>query len=316
MKLKFDSTQPFQLQAVSSFVELFDGQPLQQGDYTVEINTSIQVGQGSMFQSELGLGNNLILSNEVILDNLHTIQERNDLDATSESEFANNGLNFSVEMETGTGKTYVYLRTIFELSQKYGFKKYIIVVPSVAIREGTIKNIEITEDHFKALYNNIEFEYFVYDSKKANRLRQFATSNQLQIMIINIDAFNKDTNIFNQERNQLNGFSPKDFINAVKPFVLIDEPQSVDNTVKAQEAIKSLNPICIFRFSATHKKPYNLIYKLDPIRAYELRLVKQIVVASVVGANAQNDAYVKLLEVNNNSGIKAKIRIQVQALEQ
>ena len=156
-------------------------------------------------------------------------------------------------METGTGKTYVYLRTIFELSQKYGFKKFIIVVPSVAIREGTLKNIEITADHFKALYNNIEFEHFVYDSKKANRLRQFATSNQLQIMIINIDAFNKETNIFNQERNQLSGFSPRDFIHSVRPIVLIDEPQSVDNTPKAQEAIKSLNPLCIFRFSATHK---------------------------------------------------------------
>ncbi len=314
MKLKFDGTQPFQLQAVSSFVELFDGQPLQQGDYAVEINATLQEGQSSIFQHELGLGNNLTLSGEAILKNLHTIQERNDLDATPEKEFVNNGLNFSVEMETGTGKTYVYLRTIFELSQKYGFKKFIIVVPSVAIREGTVKNIEITEEHFKTLYNNIEFEYFVYDSKKANRLRQFATSNQLQLMIINIDAFNKDTNIFNQERNQLNGFSPKEFINAVKPFVLIDEPQSVDNTSKAQEAIKSLNPICIFRFSATHKNPYNLIYKLDPIKAYELRLVKQIVVASVVGANAQNDAYVKLLEVNNKSGIKAKIRIQVQGV--
>lgn len=312
MKLKFDSTQPFQLQAVSSFVELFDGQPLQQGDYSIEINASIQEGQSSIFQSELGIGNNLALDSEAILKNLHIIQERNDLDAIPEKEFFKNGLNFSVEMETGTGKTYVYLRTIFELSQKYGFKKFIIVVPSIAIREGTVKNIEITEDHFKALYNNIEFEYFVYDSKKANRLRQFATSNQLQIMIINIDAFNKDTNIFNQERNQLNGFSPKEFINAVKPFILIDEPQSVDKTTKAQEAIKSLNPICIFRFSATHINPYNLIYKLDPIKAYELRLVKQIVVASVVGANAQNDAYIKLLEVNNKSGIKAKIRIQVQ----
>lgn len=118
MKLKFDSTQPFQLQAVSSFVELFDGQPLQQGDYSVEINTNLQQGQSSIFQSELGLGNNLTLTNETILKNLHTIQEKNELDATPEKEFEKNGLNFSVEMETGTGKTYVYLRTIFELSQK------------------------------------------------------------------------------------------------------------------------------------------------------------------------------------------------------
>src|SRR5665647_1860872 len=165
MKLKFNSSQQFQLDAISSTVDLFEGQPLHQGDFN------------------------------------------------KPDEFESNGLNFSVEMETGTGKTYVYLRTIFELSQKFGFKKYIIVVPSVAIREGALKNIEITADHFKALYNNIEFEHFVYDSKKANRLRQFATSNQLQIMIINIDAFNKDTNIFNQERNQLNGFSPREFIN-------------------------------------------------------------------------------------------------------
>jgi len=313
MKLKFDSTQEYQIQAVNSFIDLFDGQPLNQGDYTIEINAKADVGQQlSTIQTELGIGNHLAIDEDTILKNLHNIQERNDLDPISEQEFKNYGNNFSVEMETGTGKTYVYLRTIFELSQKYGFKKFIIVVPSVAIREGTLKNIEITADHFKALYNNIEFEHFVYDSKKANRLRQFATSNQLQIMIINIDAFNKETNIFNQERNQLSGFSPRDFIHSVRPIVLIDEPQSVDNTPKAQEAIKSLNPLCIFRFSATHKNLYNLIYKLDPIKAYELRLVKQIVVASVIGTNAQNDAYIKLLEVDNRSGIKAKIKVQVQ----
>jgi type III restriction enzyme len=312
MKFKFESTQEYQIQAVNSFVELFDGQPLQQTDYSIEINPTVEITQGSMFRSEMGIGNNLVLSTDTIFKNVQAVQGRNDLDPIAKEDFDKNGLNFSTEMETGTGKTYVYLRTIFELSQKFGFKKFIIVVPSVAIREGTLKNIEITSDHFKALYNNIEFEHFVYDSKRANRLRQFATSNQLQIMIINIDAFNKDTNIFNQERNQLNGFSPREFINAVRPFVLIDEPQSVDNTLKAQEAIKSLNPIAIFRFSATHKNLYNLIYKLDPINAYELGLVKQIVVASVTGANAQNDAYVKLLEVNNKSGIKAKIRLQVQ----
>lgn len=313
MKLKFDSTQEYQIQAVNSFIDLFDGQPLNQGDYTIEINAKAEIGQQlSTVQTELGIGNHLAIDDETILKNLHNIQERNDLDPISEQEFKYYGNNFSVEMETGTGKTYVYLRTIFELSQKYGFKKFIIVVPSVAIREGTLKNIEITADHFKALYNNIEFEHFVYDSKKANRLRQFATSNQLQIMIINIDAFNKETNIFNQERNQLSGFSPRDFIHSVRPIVLIDEPQSVDNTPKAQEAVKSLNPLCIFRFSATHKNLYNLIYKLDPIKAYELRLVKQIVVASVIGTNAQNDAYIKLLEVDNKSGIKAKIKVQVQ----
>ncbi|MEO5581248.1 MAG: DEAD/DEAH box helicase family protein, partial [Saprospiraceae bacterium] len=313
MKFKFDGSQEYQLQAINSFVELFDGQPLNRGDFTIEINTSQASGQGSIFQSELGIGNYLTLDEETIYDNLRRILDDNEIDSITLDEFRHNGLNFSVEMETGTGKTYVYLRTIFELSQKYGFKKFIIVVPSVAIREGALKNIEITAEHFKSLYNNIEFEHFVYDSKKANRLRQFATSNQLQIMIINIDAFNKETNVFNIERNQLNGFSPKEFINSVRPIVLIDEPQSVDNTPKAQDAIKSLNPLCIFRFSATHTNPYNVIYKLDPIKAYNLRLVKQIVVASVVGSNAQNDAFVKLLEVDNRRGIRAKIKIHVEA---
>src|ERR1035437_3499080 len=185
MKLKFDSTLQFQTDAINSIVDLFEGQPLHKGDFTVEISSSVSTGQGSIFQTELGIANNLVLPLKTIYDNLRVIQDKNDLDLTPENEFERNGLNFSIEMETGTGKTYVYLRTIFELSQKYGFKKFIIVVPSVAIREGTLKNIEITQDHFKALYNNIEYEHFVYDSKKASRLRQYAVSNQLQIMIIN-----------------------------------------------------------------------------------------------------------------------------------
>lgn len=321
MKIKFDSTQAFQIAAVESITNLFDGQPLNLGDFTVEINTAGTSGQGSIFQTELGIGNNLILEDEAILKNLNKLQEENDLDTISENEFAKNGLNFSVEMETGTGKTYVYLRTIFELSQKYGFKKFIIVVPSVAIREGTLKNIEITGEHFRALYNNIEFEHFVYDSKKANRLRQFATNPHVQIMVINIDAFRKDfsdsedekkSNVIFKESDKLSGRRPIEFVQATNPIVIIDEPQSVDNTPRAQDAIKSLNPLCIFRYSATHKNLYNLVYKLDPIKAYELRLVKQIVVASVEGANAQNAAYVKLLETDNKNGIRAKIRIQVQ----
>ncbi len=321
MTLKFDSTQAFQLAALEAVVSLFDGQPLHLGDFAVEINTAAHAGQGSIFQSELGIGNNLILNAEAILKNLHWIQEENDLDLVDKEAFEQHGLNFSVEMETGTGKTYVYLRTIFELSQKYGFKKFIIVVPSVAIREGTLKNIEITKEHFKALYNNIEFEHFVYDSKKANRLRQFATSNQVQVMVINIDAFRKDfsdseddkkSNVIFKESDKLSGRRPIEFVQATRPIVIIDEPQSVDTTPRAQEAIRSLNPLCIFRYSATHKNLYNLVYKLDPIRAYDLRLVKQIVVASVQGADAQNAAYVKLLETDNKNGIRAKVRIQVQ----
>lgn len=314
MKIKFDSTQSYQKEAVASLTDIFEGQPLQKDDFSIQINSTGSTSpQGSIFQSEFGIGNQLVLEQLAIFKNLQTIQERNDIDPISEHLFYQNGLNFSVEMETGTGKTYVYLRTIFELSQRYGFKKFIIVVPSVAIREGTLKNLEITAEHFRALYNNIEFEHFVYDSKRASRIRQFATSNQLQVMVINIDAFNKEANKFNQEMDKsLSGYSPKEFVQATNPILLIDEPQSVDNTDRAQEAIRSLKPLCIFRFSATHRNLFNLTYKLDPVKAYSLRLVKQIVVASVTGTNAQNDAYVKLLSVDNKSGIKAKVRIQVQ----
>src|SRR5665648_1002296 len=204
-------------------------------------------------------------------------------------------------METGTGKTYVYLRTIFELSQRYGFQKFVIVVPSVAIREGVLKNIQITAEHFRALYNNLPFEHFVYDAKRVNRLRQFATSTTLQILIINIDAFRKNfvgtdderkSNVIYKESDRLSGRQPIEFVQAARPIVIIDEPQSVDSTDKAQEAIRALNPLCTLRYSATHRNPYNLVYRLDPVRAFELKLVKQI---------------------DYQNGIKAKLRIQVQS---
>ena len=320
MKLQFDPKQEFQIDAVNSVVDLFDGQPLNNGDFTISFEAKGQGLFGSQVQTELGLGNSLVIDRETILKNLNTVQDRNDLTPDKHllpvdySVNAPAPLNFSVEMETGTGKTYVYLRSIFELNKKYGFKKFIIVVPSVAIREGVLHNLEITSDHFKALYNNVEFEYFVYDAKKVNRLRQFAVSNQIQILVINIDAFNKkDIAVIHKEADKLSGRRPIEFVCATNPIVIIDEPQSVDNTEKAQEAIRSLNPLCTLRYSATHTNPYNQVYSLNPIRAFELRLVKQIVVASVTGSSAQNDAYVKLVSVDRKNGIKAKVEIDVQA---
>lgn len=201
-------------------------------------------------------------------------------------------------METGTGKTYVYLRTLFELNQKYGFKKFIIVVPSVAIREGVLSSITLMRDHFRGLYNNIPFDHFVYSSKDLSKVRQFTTSNEIQIMIINIQAFQKDAgdienysqlteeqqkklNVIHQERDQMTGRRPIEFVQAARPIVIIDEPQSVDTTAKSRRAIKTLKPLFCLRYSATHLNPYNLLYKLDPIRAYDMGLVKQIEVASI-----------------------------------
>ena len=226
-------------------------------------------------QTELGAGNQLLVAEGKLLANTRALQTLNDIEVADPAaaleawELFDGPANqsrscphFSVEMETGTGKTYVYLRSIFELSRRYGFQKFIIVVPSVAIREGVLKNIEITAEHFRALYNNLTFESFVYDAKKVNRLRQFATSNMLQILVINIDAFRKNftgteaeqkSNVIYKESDKLSGRQPIEFVQAARPIVIIDEPQSVDSTDKAQEAIRALNPLCTLRYSATHR---------------------------------------------------------------
>lgn len=337
MKLQFDPNQQYQLDAVAAVVDLFDGQPQGTPEYAV-IHTE---DYGSLFagqaRTELGVGNRLLLAEDKLYANTRAVQTRNDIEGNDLSapleawehfdvaaNVARQCPHFSVEMETGTGKTYVYLRTIFELSRRYGFQKFIIVVPSVAIREGVLKNIDITSEHFRALYNNLPFEHFVYDARKVNRLRQFAVSNTLQILIINIDAFRKNfagteeeqkSNVIYKESDKLSGRQPIEFVQAARPIVIIDEPQSVDSTDKAQEAIKALNPLCTLRYSATHRNPYNLVYRLDPVRAFELKLVKQIVVASTTADGGANDAFVRVEQIDYTKGIKAKLRIHVQTAQ-
>ena len=192
MKLKFDSNLDFQLDAINAAVDLFDGLPPNSGVF--EISLSAQ--EGTLGFNELGLGHKQLKELGVsLLDNLTMIQERNSIPKSRslfEEDDAYSFPNFSIEMETGTGKTYVYLRTIFELNRKFGFKKFIVVVPSVAIREGVLSSIDIMREHFKALYTNIPFDHFVYDSSDLSKVRQFAISNEIQIMIINIQAFQKD----------------------------------------------------------------------------------------------------------------------------
>jgi type III restriction enzyme len=317
MKLKFDPSLQYQQDAVNAVVGAFQGQPfVQTGAMAFQ---SLQIG--GLFQTELGLGNRLNIGDEDILKNVQAVQEANEIEKVS----ALQGREFSVEMETGTGKTYVYLRTIFELNKSYGFKKFIIVVPSVAIREGVLKSIDVTKEHFHTLYDKAPFDHFVYDSKRLGKVRQFATSNQIQIMVINIQSFQKDVadkdlsemtedelkklNVINRENDRMSGRRPIEFIQAASPIVIIDEPQSVDTTDKSRRAIGNLNPMATLRYSATHRNPYNLLYKLDPIKAYDLRLVKRIEVASIRSDDNFNDAYVKLLKTDNKSGIKAQIEI-------
>ncbi|MGH8606090.1 MAG: DEAD/DEAH box helicase family protein, partial [Gammaproteobacteria bacterium] len=337
MKLQFDPNQPFQLDAMAAVTDLFDGQPQGAPEYAVINLGSMEGLFAGQERTELGVGNRLLLGEDKLRENLRAIQPRNDIDVADPAaapeawELFDGPANqarlcphFSVEMETGTGKTYVYLRTIFELSRRYGFQKFIIVVPSVAIREGVLMNIKFTTEHFRALYSNLPFEHFVYDAKKVNRLRQFATSNTLQVLVINIDAFRKNftgteeeqkSNVIYKESDKLSGRQPIEFVQAARPIVIIDEPQSVDSTDKAQEAIRALNPLCTLRYSATHRNPYNLVYRLDPVRAFQLKLVKQIVVASAVAEGAANDAFVRLDQIDYKKGIKAKLRVHVQTTE-
>jgi type III restriction enzyme len=277
-------------------------------------------GQIGLFDTENGIGNRLELDEEEILKNLQEVQLRNGLPQTKYLRAGE--YDFDIEMETGTGKTYVYLRTIFELHKNYGFSKFIIVVPSIAIKEGVYKTLQITEEHFKELYGNTIYHYFVYDSSKLEQVRSFAVSDNIEIMVINIDAFRKSftdptketkANIIHRTNDRLNGMKPIELIQETRPIVIIDEPQSVDTTPKAKEAIKSLNPLCIFRYSATHVERHNLVYKLDAVDSYNLGLVKQIEVAGFTTKDYHNKAYLKLLSVDNKkSPITAKIEMDVK----
>ena len=229
MKFQFDPNQQYQLDAIFAVTELFKGQTISYRTFGVAKEETGSSQNLSLYEEGLEslYGNKLTLSNNQINNNLKEVQNKNQI--LSEESIDTKGRNFTVEMETGTGKTYVYLRTIFELNRQYGFSKFIIVVPSVAIREGVLKSLDMMKLHFKELYNNIVFTPFIYQSKKINLLRNFARGNDLQIMIINIDAFNKDKNTIREPRDQTGGIKPIEFIKNIKPVVIIDEPQNMES---------------------------------------------------------------------------------------
>ena len=313
MKIKFDEQQ-YQTKAMNAISDIFEGQPVKVSNFTV--STGEIVGQET---TVMGIGNKLVLSDAELLENIQKIQVKNHLPKSNHIQ----DRNFTVEMETGTGKTYIYTRTIFELNKLYGFSKFIIVVPSVAIREGAYKSLEMTQEHFKGLYPGQHCHFWKYDSSKLEQVRDFATSTNIEVMIINIDAFKKSfddptkenkANLIHRERDTMNGRKPIQFIQETKPIVIIDEPQSVDNTEKSKEAIASLNPLCKLRYSATHKETYNLMYRLNPIQAYEQGLVKKIEVLSIQSESDHNDPYIRFMSASHKNGthIKAKVEMDIQ----
>lgn len=294
MKIKFDGHQQFQIDAINAVCDLFKSQPLASALSPI----AFAAASGVLFD-ELGVANHLLVSEARILENLRAVQRSQRLNESVSLD----GMHFSVEMETGTGKTYVYLRTAYELNARYGFKKFVVVVPTVAIREGVQKSIELTREHFAGLYGKVPCESWVYNSARLSQLRQFATSNQLQILVVNIDAFNKAVNVINKEQDKLSGRKPIEFLRACRPIVIIDEPQRVESEM-ARQAIESLAPTCTLRYSATHRNLYNLVYRLDPVRAYDLRLVKRIEVDSVLDEADFNKPYIA---VNSIKPSKSKV---------
>jgi type III restriction enzyme len=301
LKLKFDATLDYQQDAIASVVNLFADLPLQGSTFSL----TAQLANQFRF-SELAVSNPIPAHIDTFaaatLDHLRAIQERNGIEMSATLD----GFNFSVEMETGTGKTYVYLRTLFELNKAYGFTKFVIVAPSIAIREGLLASIDLLRDHLRSLYDNVPFDASVYDSRHLGRVRQFAAGNTMQLLVMNIQAFQKDVeedsdparaNVINRALDRMSGRRPIEFIQATRPVVVLDEPQNMESP-GAVAAIAHLNPFCTLRYSATHKRPYNRTYQLGPLEAYDLQLVKRIEVASVVADENPNAAFVRLQAVD------------------
>lgn len=323
MKLHFEADLDYQLAAIEAVCDLFRGQEVCRTEFTVIAQAPVTIADDEFVDtvqqklaldlavSDLGIGNRLTLLDEEIMENLHAVQL---LGGLASSETLASG-DFTVEMETGTGKTYVYLRTVFELNKRYDFTKFVIVVPSVAIREGVYKSLQITEDHFKGLYAGIPYDYFIYDSAKLGQVRNFATNSAIQIMVVTVGAINKkDVNNLYKESEKTGGEKPIDLIKATRPIVIVDEPQSVDGGISGagKMALDAMNPLCTLRYSATHTDKYHMVYRLDAVDAYERKLVKQIEVASATVEDAHNKPFVRLMSVGNKQGtVSAKIELDV-----
>ena len=346
MRLHFESNLDYQLAAIEAVCDLFRGQEICRSEFTVTMRapsaplgddlfpgTTPQQMSLGVAESDLGIGNKLTLLDDEIAENLHAIQLRGGLPPSGVLASG----DFTVEMETGTGKTYVYLRSIFELNKRYGFTKFVIVVPSVAIKEGVYKSLQITEEHFKGLYAGVPLDYFIYDSAKLGQVRNFATSSNIQVMVVTVGAINKfgdeneakaeesdetkarqkSQNVMYRHSEKTGGERPIDLIRATSPIVIVDEPQSVDGGLdgKGKKAMQQLNPLCTLRYSATHVDKHHMVYRLDAVDAYEQKLVKQIEVAAATVQGGNNKPYVRAVSVSNKRGvISAKVELDMETL--
>lgn len=320
MRFQFDPRQPYQTSAIEAVTDLFDGQPADADQLVTKLeeyspNPSLDIPELAPEALDLSVeigayGNNLVLDEDTIAANLRRVQDRNGLEI---NDALVDGLQFDIEMETGTGKTYVYLRTAFELASKYRFNKYIILVPSVAIREGVKTSIQLMREHFRHLYPQINMDVTVYSGDRADEVRDFATATSLQFMVMTIDSIkgDKNTRIIHQTRDKLSGLRPLDFLQATRPIVIMDEPQNMESQL-SQSAVADLKPMCTLRYSATHRTTRNVVYRLDPLDAHRLELVKKIVVSDALELGSAAKPYVKLLEVKRDPSFKAMLELVVR----
>lgn len=337
MKLHFESDLAYQKAAMDAVCDLFRGQEVFHSVFSVAAPVATDDQQysfeGKQFSDSGGVGNALKLLPDVeISDNLQEVQLRNGVPPSDKLK-PKQALDFTVEMETGTGKTYVYLRTVFELNERYGFTKFVVVVPSVAIKEGVNKTLQITREHFEGLYPGAKgYEFFQYNSDRLGEVRNFATSPNIQIMVITVGAINKfgdeaaaaaeesdeakrrekSKNKMYRASEKTGGERPIDLIRNTSPILIVDEPQSVDGGMdgKGKKALAHMDPLCTLRYSATHVDKHNMVYRLDAVDAYEKKLVKQIEVAAATVQGGGNKPYVKLLAVANKKGaITASIEV-------
>ena len=287
MKLKF-KTQAYQTAAVQAVVDCFKGQPPASSEaISYRIDPGNAVGQtiGSTVSSSDGFKNvDLMLTDAELLENIHAVQHGQNLPVSNtlaKTKIAR--VNLDVEMETGTGKTYCYIKTIFELNKQYGWSKFIIVVPSIAIREGVAKSLQITAEHFLETYHK-KARFFVYNSKQLHHLESFSSDAGINVMVINVQAFNatgKDNRRIYEELDDFQSRKPIDVISANRPILILDEPQKMEGG-KTLDSLVNFKPLMVLRYSATHKTTHNKIHRLDALDAYNQKLVKKIAVRGIL----------------------------------
>lgn len=299
MKFKFDKHLDYQKEAVEAIVDIFDtGRNTLAGEPEFQLHAQQPV-----------VANELDMDAGQISRNVELIQERNRIEK-GDRTLGLTDHNYTIEMETGTGKTYVYLRTALELNKRYGLKKFIVLVPSVAIREGVMKTIQQTKEHFIDMYGQ-GIDEFEYSSDKLSRVRDFAQGINVQMMVMTIQSFNKDANVMRQTPDRFHGERPLDIIAATNPVVIMDEPQNMESDL-SKSAINDLNPLFKLRYSATHKKLHNLMYRLTPVDAYRRGLVKRIEVYGAEPADSES-FMMKIKTIESKPGTSPRARVMLEA---